>query len=252
MLRDAAIQPRSLRVWRAATGFSLMVELVAGEFIMGENDGDKFATDTERPAHPVTITNNFALSSFPVTVGEFRKFCPGHAQDEADDLPVVRVNWYEAAAFCEWLTLESGRNFRLPTEAEWEFACRAGSRTPFAPGDEILPGQANYLYDENGRRIGTGRRTPAGHYAPNAFGIFDLHGNVCEWVADAWHPDYHGAPADGRAWTEADTGRRVIRGGAWDYLPRLLRSAWRDWRPADCRADNIGFRVATTDMETRA
>ena len=225
-----------------------MVVLAAVEFIMGENDGDKFANDTERPAHRVNFSHNFALGSFPVTVREFRQFRPGHAPDEAGDLPVVRVNWQEATAYCEWLSWQTGRIYRLPSEAEWEFACRAGSRTPFACGDEISPSLANYLYDENGTRIGTGRRTPMGNYAPNAFGLFDLHGNVCEWVADVWHPNYHGAPEDGRARTKPDNLRRVIRGGAWDYLPRLLRSAWRDWREADHRADNLGFRVATSDL----
>lgn len=226
-----------------------MAGLPAGEFVMGENVGDKFATDTERPAHRVRISEPFALGCFPVTVGEFRHFSPGHAPDDADELPVVRVNWREALAYCDWLSGRTGRACRLASEAEWEFACRAGSRSPFACGDEISPSQANFFYDENGLRIGTGRRTPVGKYAPNAFGLFDLHGNVCEWVADSWHPDYHGAPVNGSAWIDRNDSRRVIRGGAWDYLPRLLRSAWRDWRPIDFCADNIGFRVATSDLK---
>jgi formylglycine-generating enzyme required for sulfatase activity len=234
--------------WREAEESPLMVVLAAVEFIMGENDGDKFANDTERPAHRVNFSHNFALGSFPVTVREFRQFCPGHAPGEFEDLPVVRVSWYDATAYCEWLSRRSGRIYRLPSEAEWEFACRAGSRKPFACGDEISPSLANYLYDENGIRIGTGGRTPVEKYAPNAFGLFDLHGNVCEWVADVWHPTYNGAPEDGRAWIEPGDHRRVIRGGAWDYLPRLLRSAWRDWREADHCTDNIGFRVATSEL----
>jgi len=249
MTCDAPTLPRANRTWRDAAGWPLMVELSAGEFIMGENDGDKFANDTERPAHRVDLANDFALGAFPVTVGEFRKFRPRHALDETDGLPVVRVSWHDAAAFCEWLTQQSGRAYRLPSEAEWEFACRSGSRTPFACGDEISPSLANYFYDENGLRIGAGRRTAVGNYAPNAFGLHDLHGNACEWVTDSWHPNYHGARADGHAWMETGDDRRVIRGGAWDYLPRLLRSAWRDWRPADFRADNIGFRVATGDLK---
>ena len=235
-------------IWRDAEEWPLMVVLPAAEFVMGENAGDKFANDTERPAHRVHLSNDFALGGFPVTVREFRRFRPEHAPGEGGDLPVVRVSWVDAMAFCEWLTRNIGRGYRLPSEAEWEFACRAGSRAPFACGDEISPSLANYLYDETGIRIGAGRRTPVGNYAPNALRLFDLHGNVCEWVADAWHPNYHGAPEDGRAWTEPGNRRHVIRGGAWDYLPRLLRSAWRDWRDADHRADNIGFRVATTDL----
>ena len=112
-------------------------------------------------------------------------------------------------------------------------------------GDEITPADANFLYAEHGERIGPGVRTPVGRYAANAFGLCDLHGNVCEWVEDVWHAGYAGAPADGAAWvTDGDPDRRVIRGGAWDYLPRLLRSAWRDSLPATQRRDNVGFRIA--------
>jgi formylglycine-generating enzyme required for sulfatase activity len=229
-----------------------MVEIPAGELVMGENAGDKFANDTERPAHCVNLSKDFAVGSAPVTVGEFRHFDVFHAIGEMDELPVVRVSWRAALDYCNWLSDRTSRSYRLPSESEWEYACRAGSRGPFACGDEISPELANYFYDESGIRVGLGRRTPVGSYPANAFGLYDLHGNVCEWVADAWHPDYHGAPADGRPWTDAIHGqRRVIRGGAWDYLPRLLRSAWRDWRPADFRADNIGFRVVTDDLKQR-
>jgi formylglycine-generating enzyme required for sulfatase activity len=164
---------------------------------------------------------------------------------------VVRVNWHEAGAYCNWLTEQTGHEYRLPSEAEWEYACRAGSTGPFAVGDEITPAQANFLYDESGIRIGIGRRSRVGRYAPNAFGLCDLHGNVSEWTADSWHAGYPGAPEDGRAWIEPADPRRVVRGGAWDYLPRLLRSAWRDRRPVDHRADNIGFRVATNNLKHR-
>lgn len=247
MICDAPISPpqNAHRTWRDAGETPLMVELPSGEFVMGENDGDKFANDTERPAHRVQIPAGLALGCFPVTSGEFRHFRHAHAPDDADDLPVVHVNWHDAHAYCKWLRDRTGRVYRLPTEAEWEFACRAGSRTPFSCGDEITPAFANFLLDEYGARIGVGRRTAVGSYPPNQFGLCDLHGNVCEWVEDVWHPDYHGAPADGTAWAEPGDQRHVVRGGAWDYLPRLLRSAWRDWRPADHRADNIGFRVAT-------
>ena len=240
--------------FRDAENFPLMIELPAGEFIMGENEGDKFANDTERPAHRVEIASPFALGKFPVTVGEFRKFRSEHlSEDDAPELPVVRVSWDDAVAYCEWLSENSGRAYRLPSEAEWEFACRADSRTPFASGHEMSSDDANFLYDENGTRVGIGRRTPVGAFPPNNFGLHDMHGNVCEWVADSWHADYGGVPTDGSAWTSSDE-RRVIRGGAWDYLPRLLRSSWRDWRLANQLADNIGFRVATSDVKisTRA
>ncbi|MEO7934365.1 MAG: formylglycine-generating enzyme family protein [Chthoniobacterales bacterium] len=216
-----------------------------GEFIMGENAGDKFANDTERPAHQVRLERPFALGKFLVTVGAYRLFAPDHAPNEDVEWPVVNVSWIAAQSYCEWLSERSGLACRLPSEAEWEFACRAGSQTPFAIGNELTAQDANFLFSEYGERIGAGHRTRVGAFPANAFGLHDLHGNVCEWVADAWHPNYRGAPANGSAWTaDGDETRRAIRGGAWDYLPRLLRSAWRDSFPADQRRDNIGFRIA--------
>ena len=241
-----------------------LVELPPGNFIMGGTDHDKFVTDTERPTHRVTFAHRFALGRFPVTVGEYRAFAPRHAPDDDPDWPVVNVSWDDAQAFCAWLASIAGQPFRLPSEAEWEYACRAGTRASFVNRDEITPDDANFLYSEEGRRIGPGQRTPAGRYAPNAFGLYDLLGNVCEWVEDVWHPNYAGAPTNGSAWlavrggepgrttggsTELTTGKldyRTIRGGAWDYLPRLLRSAWRDSLPRTHHRDNTGFRVALT------
>jgi formylglycine-generating enzyme required for sulfatase activity len=226
---------------------SAMVKLPAGSFVMGETENDKFATDTERPAHRVAIAQAFAIARFPVTVGEYRAFAPYHDPGDHLDLPVVNVNWDDTQAYCARLRSETGDLFRLPTEAEWEYACRGGARTPFNTGAEITPADANYLYAENGQRIGPGARTPAGRYVPNTFGLHDLHGNVCEWTEDVWHASYDDAPADGSAWIlRGDRERRVIRGGAWDYLPRLLRSAWRDALPHTHRRDNVGFRLART------
>lgn len=238
--------------WQDGVGFPVMIDIPAAEFRMGENANDKFANDTERPAHGVRISSDFALGKFPVTIDEFRKFREGHLPGGEGNLPVIQVNWDEATAYCEWLGEETGRAYRLPSEAEWEFACRAGATGSFAFGDELSTSDANFLYDENGTRIGAGRRTAVGSFPANRFGLHDMHGNVCEWVADAWHPNYEDAPADGSAWLSPSDGRRVIRGGAWDYLPRLLRSSWRDWRCANDRFDNIGFRVAAGDLNNRA
>jgi formylglycine-generating enzyme required for sulfatase activity len=198
----------------------------------------------------VKISASFALGKFPVTTGEFRKFRGSHAPEEEDNLPVVCVSWRDADGYCEWLSEQSGREYRLPSEAEWEFACRAGSHTPFSGGDEISTDAANFLYDENGTPVGLGHRTPVGSYPPNDFGLHDMHGNVCEWVADTWRTDYLGAPTDGSTRLLPPDLRRMIRGGAWDYLPRLLRSSWRDWRFVNQRADNIGFRIATSDLKS--
>ena len=238
------------RTWRDAESLPLMVQVPSGQFMMGENQGDKFANDTERPSRRVTNSADFALGKFPVTVGEFRRFYNDYTEEDDEALPVVRVSWREATEYCQWLTEQTGRDYRLPSEAEWEYACRAGSQTPFACGNEISTVDANFLYDENGARIGLGRRSAVGSFAPNGFGLCDVHGNVCEWVADTWHPNYLGAPINSAPWIERGDARRVIRGGAWDYLPRLLRSSWRDWRVGDQRADNIGFRVATSHLKT--
>ena len=209
-----------------------MLAVPAGRFVMGTAGEDRFANSTERPAHEVVIEKPLAVSRFPVTEAQWREFTGAGA---GSSLPVVRVSWNEAADFAFWLRTRTGRAFRLLTEAEWEYCCRAGSTTIFAFGDALEPMQANFFYDEHGFKVGPGARTPPGAYAPNAFGLEDMHGNVCEWVADAWRPSYDAAP-DARA--------RVVRGGAWDYMPRLLRSAWRDSAPADARRDNLGFRVA--------
>jgi formylglycine-generating enzyme required for sulfatase activity len=245
MTPDAPAEiPPTQAPWRDAEFAPWMITVPPGEFVMGENASDKFANDTERPAHRVEFSEIFALGKFPVTVGEFRHFRSDHMPGEAYNLPVISVSWHDAVAYCEWLTEKTARIYHLPHEAQWEFACRAGSQTPFSCGDGITLSSANFLFDENGIRVGTGLRSPEESYPPNKFGFHDLHGNVCEWVMDHWHPDYMGAPADGRAWIESGCDRHAIRGGAWDYLPSLLRSSWRDWRDSDFRSDNLGFRVA--------
>jgi formylglycine-generating enzyme required for sulfatase activity len=197
----------------------------------------------ERPAHEVSIAPGLAFSMAPVSVAEFRKFRPDFLLSEAENLPAVQVSWVEASEYCAWLSLRTGHPYRLPSESEWEFACRAGSAAAYTFGEHLPPNLANYLYGEDGVRVGEGRRTPAGTYPANVFGLHDVHGNVCEWVADVWHPNYDGAPAEGSAWNGHGE-LRVLRGGAWDYIPRLLRSSHRDYLPRQCRRDNVGFRVA--------
>jgi len=232
------------RVWQDAGG-PVMIDIPPGWFTMGENPGDKFSTEIERPAHEVSIPPGLALSVAPITFGEYRDFRPGYLLEETPELPAVHISWVDAAEYCAALSLKTSRPYRLPSESEWEFACRAGSVAAFAYGDELTPVLANYLYAENGRRVGQGRRTPSGAYPPNGFGLHDVHGNVSEWVADCWHPSYAGAPAEGSAWNGGGE-LRVIRGGAWNDLPRTLRCSHRDCLPRDCRRDNVGFRIAVT------
>ena len=218
------------------------VTLPAGRFAMGENDEDKYTNDTERPRHIVSIPS-FRLLRTPVIIGDYQLFRPEHERGFPAEWPVVNVSWEDARAYCEWL----GPEYRLPTEAEWEFAARAGTQTPYPFGGVMDTSHANYYYDEQGNRVGPGVRTPVGMYPKNKYGIADLLGNVCEWVEDGWIPDYYEAPEDGSARTTATSEpKRALRGGAWDYLPRLLRVSWRDGYPQHKYRDNLGFRIATT------
>ncbi|MGJ7916345.1 SUMF1/EgtB/PvdO family nonheme iron enzyme, partial [Massilia sp. LXY-6] len=215
----------------------------------------------ELPQHWIGIDRPIAMGRYPVTVGEWRAFvratgwrqsgdvnweAPGFAQTDAH--PVVGVNWYDAQDYLRWLTEASGRRYRLPSEAEWEYACRAGTNTAFSFGDTISPEQANYdgNFTYNGGARGAYRRgtTPAGMFPPNPWGLFDMHGNVWEWVQDVVHDNYEGAPLDGSAWEEGgDQARRILRGGSWLYNPRYLRSALRNGFSSALSNDIVGFRV---------
>ena len=204
-----------------------MIDIPPGWFTMGENPGDELASEAECPAHEVSIAPGLAFSMAPVAVAEFRHFQPGYLPDEDPKLPAVYISWVDAAEYCAWLSLKTGRPYRLPSESEWEFACRAGSIAAFTFGDHLTLLLANYLDGENGMRISQGHRTLAGTYPANAFGLYDVHGNVCEWVADVWHPSYLGAPAEGSIWNGHGE-LRVVRGGAWNSIPRLIRCSHRE------------------------
>jgi formylglycine-generating enzyme required for sulfatase activity len=237
------------RIWSDGVHLPSMIDLPIGFCFMGERADDKFSTAVERPRHRVEIARPIALGRFPVTVAQYSEFA-GSALDEEGSLPVVSISWEDATAYCEWLSLRTGHHYRLPSEAEWEYACRAGRDEAFPTGETLTPALANYLYDEHGTKVGPGRRTLVGSYPANAFGLHDMAGNVCEWVFDAWHAHFDGAPSEGQSWGGgAATELRVLRGGAWDYLPRLLRSSWRDYLPQHARRDNVGFRVACAITE---
>jgi formylglycine-generating enzyme required for sulfatase activity len=213
------------------------LKIPAGRYLMGGTAEDKFVGTVELPQHEVTIAA-FEMAAHPVTFDQWHAVM-GDASSHAPDLPVTGVDFHQACAFAEKLSA------RLPTEAEWEYACRAGSSSVFPQGANLQPADANFLYDESGEPVGPGTLKPVGSFPPNAFGLVDMLGNVCEWTADVWHPSYQNAPVDGSAWLAGDKhGCRVIRGGAWDHLPRLLRASWRDWAPESARWDNLGFRLA--------
>lgn len=209
------------------------VEIPAGTFRFGGGADDKFADATEFPAHQVEIARPFLMSIHPVTVGTWKEWRPLTGNS---DVPVTGISWHDAIEFCQWLTNESGHQWWLPSEKEWEYACRAGTTTPFSTGADIDLSDANYLYAEDGRRVGVARVLPVGSFKSNPFGLHEMHGNVLEWTADPWRP-FHDPTAP------IDPDRRVVRGGGWDYLPRLLRSSWRDGLPPGSRQDNLGFRI---------
>ncbi|GAA5482671.1 formylglycine-generating enzyme family protein [Haloferula sargassicola] len=204
------------------------IHVPAGEFLMGGSEDDRFVNRTELPVKRMEM-KAFEMMACPVIEWQWAKFAGGGPDS---NLPVVGVSWEDACDFAEWLG-DGDPSISLPTEAEWEYACRGGTMTPFSCGSMITPDDANFLYDEDGNRVGPGGRTPVGRYAPNAFGLHDMHGNVCEWTANRWRPTHGGPPHPDK----------VIRGGAWDLMPRLLRSSWRDRAPIDARRDNLGFRL---------
>jgi formylglycine-generating enzyme required for sulfatase activity len=174
---------------------------------------------------------------------------PGFAQD--DGHPVVCVNWDDAKAYVAWLSSQTHCDYRLPTEAEWEYCCRAGSTSPFWWGSSIAPTQANYknsVYEGGGSKLEWRQATvPVNQFAANPWGLYQVQGNVWEWCEDVWHDSYDGAPADSSAWLQGgDADRRVVRGGSWNDDPKNPRSADRDWNPSEFRLNYLGFRVGRT------
>lgn len=227
-----------------------MIVIPAGKFSMGSDPAtDAMAMNCEQPKHPVAIARPFAIGCYPVTFEEYDAFAraagvalPADNGWGRGQRPVINVSWDDAQAYLQWLTEQAGRSYRLPTEAEWEHAARAGSNTPWYWGDDPLQAKRFAWFLDNS----VGKTQPVGARAPNAFGLYDMAGNVYEWVEDWWHQNYTGAPDDGRAWLEedgGDSGRRVLRGGAWCYPPVLTRSASRfKFNPAS-RDFFVGFRV---------
>jgi formylglycine-generating enzyme required for sulfatase activity len=238
-----------------------MVRIPGGTFVMGAPEGEAGSGDEERPQHRVTVPL-FYLSKYAVTIAHWAAVT-GALPDGMKILdetftasrrqPVVRVSYNEAEAFCTRLSQTVGRDYRLPTEAEWEYACRAGAAAPFAFGETVTPQVANYA----GAPLGTApakaknwaATMPVGSLgAANGFGLFDMHGNVWEWCQDLWNGDYVGAPIDGSAWRSgADRRTRVLRGGSWSSSPSFCRSAARSFSgDPTVRSRQIGFRLAMT------
>lgn len=229
-----------------------LVEIPSGSFKMGAREDDKFATMLELPRRVVVILNNFCMGKYPVTFSQFdayvsatsNRVAPPDYGNGRGSHPVGSVSWLDAQGYLEWLRNETGKPFRLPSEAEWEYACRAGTESTFSSGDYLTLEEANFWYSEDGKRIGPGQPLPVGIYPANAFGLHDMHGTICELVEDSWTDGYGRHPCDSRPFYVDGSPLVVTRGGSWDYATRLLRSAFRDWVDRGRRFDNIGFRVA--------
>ena len=227
-----------------------MVAVVGGTFWMGAQPGQGYAD--EYPRHSVVISS-FFVSKYPVTQEQWAAVMGWLPPCRCDGArrPVDRVSWKDAVAFCKRLTAQTGRGYRLPSEAEWEYACRARTMTAFYCGETITTGLANYVgehtYLAEPQGVYRHEATPVGNFPPNAFGLYDMHGNVWEWCADAWHASYDGAPLDGQVWEKGGTRRRVLRGGSWHDPPDLCRSAARLKMAPGEGEDFVGFRVVDHD-----
>ncbi|MGI0484601.1 formylglycine-generating enzyme family protein [Pantanalinema rosaneae CENA516] len=253
-----------------------VVAIPAGTVYMGSARTEEGWLPNQNPQQTVTIAA-FWLGRYPVTQAQWQAVAhlpqihhfldPDPSSFKGCDRPVEQVSWEEATEFCARLSQATGRHYRLPTEAEWEYACRAGTQTPFHFGNTITTDLANYSgvdWEVQGRLCSRGaygagpkgddrrQTTPVGLFqVANAFGLADMHGNVREWCADAWHDSYEGLPLDGSAWTIAvDIHKRVLRGGSWNMGPACCRSAFRSRFNADGRLYDIGFRVACSEAES--
>jgi formylglycine-generating enzyme required for sulfatase activity len=212
-----------------------MLVIPPGNFEMGSNDSDS----DEKPVHQVTIGAVFALGKTEVTQGQWKAIMgsnPSHFSSCGDDCPVENVSWNDAQEFIQKLNARTGKQYRLPSEAEWEYACRAGTRQQYCGSDNL---DSTGWYTQN-----SGYSThPASRKQANAFGLYDMTGNVWEWVEDSYHDSYNGAPADGSAWS-GDGAKRVLRGGSWYYGPQDARAAYRDGDEPAIRSNINGFRLA--------
>ena len=265
-----------------------MVVIKAGRFQMGDIQGG--GDSNEKPVHWVNI-EKFAMGKYEVTVGDFRKFvnasgykteaekgdgCYAHSNSggwnkrrdanwrnpyfsqtdnsQTDNEPVVCVSWNDVIAYTEWLTQQTGKHYRLPSESEWEYAARAGTKTKYWWGNDLGKNKANCFMDYCNDKYNFNYTAPVGSFRANPFGLYDTVGNVWEWCADNWHDDYKGAPSDGRVWKGGNEGHRVLRGGSWDNRLTLVRAAYRNRNDRNDRnirnyginrnGNVVGFRVA--------
>ena len=242
-----------------------MILIPAGTFVMGSPEDELERSEAEGPQHEVTLSS-FFMERYLVTQAQWyfvaglsqvkQELDPDPSRFKGKNHPVENVSWYDAMEFCDRLAKHIGRPYRLPSEAEWEYACRSGATTPFYFGKTLTTDLANYdgNYAYNDGPKGKNRResTTVDHFdIANAFGLCDMHGNVDEWCHDHWHESYEGAPIDGSSWlSENEDANRVLRGGAWDSNPKYCRAAYRYNNSPGIRYDIIGFRVVCSAPRT--
>ena len=225
-----------------------MVVIPAGSFMMGSQKTEQDHFGVEYPQHKVTIAKPLAIGKFEVTFAEWDACLVGRgcqarpSEQDRGRRPAISVSWNDAQEYVAWLSRTTGKTYRLLSEAEWEYAARAGTTTPYSWGQTITIAQANFSNQKGTVDVGS--------YLPNAFGLYDMHFNVSEWVEDCWHPNYQGAPSDGSPWTTACwedfPDYRAVRGGSWEGLPLGIDVASRGGLSRSFRSLGIGFRLART------
>lgn len=236
-----------------------MVVIPAGRFMMGSPEKEEGRKQAEGPRRQVTFSRAFAVGKYAVTFEEWDAAMAsgGLNGDRPDDngwgrgrRPVIGVSWNDAQAYVKWLSWKTRQIYRLLSEAEWEYAARSGTDAPFWWGETISSSQANYYgggsYGDSPRGEDRQETVPVDMFEPNPWGLYQIHGNVWEWVQEGWRENYQGAPSDGSVWRNGNKSLRVARGGSWSSSPRLLRAAARSWHRPEHRYNGLGFRVART------
>jgi len=234
-----------------------MVQIPGGTFMMGSPDGEKERYSNEGPQHQVKVPG-FFMGKYEITQVQYKAIMGNNPSNfKGIKRPVEQVSWNDAVEFCQKLSQKTGRTYRLSSEAEWEYACRAGTSTPFHFGETITTDLANYdgnyTYASAPKGQYRQQTIEVGSFSPNAFGLYDMHGNVWEWCQDYWHENYQGAPTDGSAWLSSgniitrlfrnSSNFRLLRGGSWLTIPRHCRSAYRYSLTPATRYITVGFRV---------
>jgi eukaryotic-like serine/threonine-protein kinase len=232
-------------------GVSLpMVKVPAGNFMMGSPESEKGRVENESPQHQVTL-KEFYIGQTEITQSQYQAIMSDNpSKFKGNDRPVERIDWNQAKEFCRRLSIKTGRTYTLPSESQWEYACRAGTTTPFTFGETITSNVANYEGNYNGKEsyrnepkgVNRATTTDVMTFPPNAFGLYDMQGNVWEWCADTWNDTYEGAPTDGSVWLD-ESPNMLLRGGAWSERPELCRSTSRIGNLPEIRVDAFGFRI---------